>query len=56
MSERGSQESMLKGAEVGARTGDLARRHAATIYNWNARYDGLEVAEAKGCERSRMRM
>lgn len=30
--------------------GDLARRHGvseATIYNWRAKYDGLEVSEAR---------
>ncbi|PZQ08484.1 MAG: IS3 family transposase [Rhodanobacter denitrificans] len=41
---------LLKEAEAGAKTGDLARRHGvseATIYNWKARYGGLEVSEAK---------
>ena len=41
---------VLKEAEAGAKTGDLARRHGvseATIYNWKARYGGLEVSEAK---------
>ena len=41
---------MLKEAEAGAKTGDLARRHEiseATIYNWKAKYGGLEVSEAK---------
>lgn len=40
---------MLKEAEAGAKTADLARRHGeedATIYNWKARYGGLEVSEA----------
>ena len=38
---------VLKEAEAGA---DLARRHGvseATIYNWRAKYGGLEVSEAK---------
>jgi putative transposase len=42
--------AVLKEAEAGARTGDLTRRHGvseATIYNWKARYGGLEVSEAK---------
>ncbi|MHA6766383.1 IS3 family transposase [Sphingobium ummariense] len=42
--------AVLKEAEAGAKTGDLARRHGvseATIYNWKARYGGLEVSEAK---------
>ena len=37
-------------AEAGSKTGDLARRHGvseATIYNWRAKYGGLEVSEAK---------
>jgi putative transposase len=41
---------VLKEAEAGARTGELARRHGvseATIYNWMAKYGGLEVSEAK---------
>ena len=41
---------MLKEAEAGAKTADLARRHGvseATIYNWKAKYGGLEVSEAK---------
>jgi transposase InsO family protein len=41
---------LLKEAEAGAKTPDLARRHgvsAATIYNWKAKYGGLEVSEAK---------
>ena len=32
------------------KTGELARRHGvseATIYNWKAKYGGLEVSEAK---------
>ena len=41
---------MLKEQEAGAKTGDLARRYGvseATIYNWKAKYGGLEVSEAK---------
>ena len=41
---------MLKEAEAGAKTGDLARRHGvseATIYNWKSKYGGLEVSEAR---------
>ncbi|MBD3771890.1 MAG: IS3 family transposase [Rhodobacterales bacterium] len=40
---------VLKEAEAGAKTADLARRHGvseATIYNWKAKYGGLEVSEA----------
>ena len=41
---------VLKEAEAGAKTGELARRHGvseATIYNWKAKYGGLEVSEAR---------
>jgi putative transposase len=41
---------ILKEAEAGAKTAELARRHGvseATIYNWKAKYGGLEVSEAK---------
>ena len=41
---------VLKEAEAGAKTADLARRHGvseATIYNWKAKYGGLEESDAK---------
>ena len=41
---------VLKESEAGMKTADLARRHGvseATIYNWKAKYGGLEVSEAK---------
>ena len=41
---------VLREAEAGAKTGELARKHGvseATLYNWKARYGGLEVSEAK---------
>jgi putative transposase len=41
---------VLKEAEAAAKTADLARRHGvseATIYNWEAKYGGLEVSEAR---------
>ena len=41
---------VLKEAEAGAKTSELARRHGvseATIYNWKAKYGGLEVSEAR---------
>jgi putative transposase len=41
---------VLKEAEAGAKTADLVRRHGlseATIYNWKAKYGGLEVSEAR---------
>ena len=42
--------AVLKEAEAGAKTAELARKHGvseATLYNWKARYGGLEVSEAK---------
>lgn len=41
---------VLKEAEAGAKTGDLARRHGvagATISNWRAKYGEREVSEAR---------
>ena len=41
---------VLKEHEAGAKTADLARKHGiseATLYNWKARYGGMDVTEAK---------
>jgi putative transposase len=41
---------VLKEHEAGAKTADLARKHAiseATLYNWKTKFGGLEVSEAK---------
>ena len=41
---------VLREHEAGAKTADLARKHGvseATIYNWKARYGGLDVSEAR---------
>lgn len=41
---------VLKEAESGAKTADLARRHGvseAMIYSWKSQYGGLEVSEAR---------
>jgi putative transposase len=41
---------VLREHEAGAKTADLARRHgvsAATLYNWKAKYGGLDVSEAR---------
>ena len=41
---------VLREAEAGGKTCDLARKHGvseATLYNWKAKYGGLEVSEAK---------
>jgi len=42
--------AVLKEHEAGMKTGDLARKHGiseATLYNWKAKFGGLEVSEAK---------
>lgn len=42
--------SVLREHEAGAKAGDLARKHGiseATLYNWKARYGGLDVSEAR---------
>ncbi|WP_456682888.1 IS3 family transposase [Bradyrhizobium sp. USDA 3311] len=42
--------AVLKEHEAGAKTADLARRHGiseATIYNWKAKFGGMDVSEAK---------
>ena len=41
---------VLKEREAGAKTGDLARKHGvseATLYNWKAKYGGMDVSEGK---------
>src|SRR5262245_13278130 len=41
---------ILREHEAGAKTADLARKHGiseATLYNWKARYGGMDVSEAK---------
>lgn len=41
---------VLREHEAGSRTADLARKHgvsAATIYNWKAKYGGMDVSDAK---------
>jgi putative transposase len=40
----------LKDHDAGAKTADLARKHGvseATLYNWKAKYGGMDVSEAK---------
>jgi putative transposase len=42
--------AVLREHEAGAKTGDLARKHGiseATLYNWKAKYGGMEVSDAK---------
>jgi len=41
---------VLREHEAGGKTADLARRHGvseATLYNWKAKYGGLDVSEAR---------
>ena len=41
---------VLREHEAGAKTADLARKHGvseATLYNWKAKYGGMDVSEAK---------
>jgi putative transposase len=41
---------VLKEHEAGAKTIDLARKRGvseATLYNWKAKYGGMDVSEAK---------
>jgi putative transposase len=42
--------SVLKEHEAGMKTGDLARKHGiseATLYNWKAKFGGMDVSDAK---------
>jgi len=42
--------AVLKEHELGAKTADLCRKHGiseATFYNWNSKYGGMDVSEAK---------
>ncbi len=41
---------ILKEAEAGAKTADLARKHGVsehTIYRWKAKYGGMDAKEAR---------
>ena len=41
---------VLREHEAGAKTADLARKHGvseATLYNWKAKYGGLDASETK---------
>ena len=40
---------VLKEHEAGAKTADLARKHGVSeaLYNWKAKYGGMDVSEAK---------
>jgi putative transposase len=42
--------AIIKEHEAGAKVPDLCRRHGitpTTLYNWKAKYGGLDVSEAK---------
>jgi putative transposase len=42
--------AVLREQEAGAKAADLARKHGiseATLYNWKAKYGGLDVSEAR---------
>jgi putative transposase len=42
--------AVLREHEAEAKTGDLARKHGvseATLYDWKAKYGGLDMSEAK---------
>jgi putative transposase len=42
--------AVLREHEAGAKAADLARKHGvseATLYNWKAKYGGMDVSEAK---------
>ena len=41
---------VLREHEAGGKTADLARKHGiseATLYNWKAKYGGMDVSDAK---------
>lgn len=41
---------ILRAHEAGAKAGDLARKHGiseATIYNWKAKFGGMDVSDAR---------
>jgi putative transposase len=42
--------AVLREWDAGAKAGDLARKHGvsdATLYNWKAKFGGMDVSEAK---------
>ncbi len=42
--------AVLREHEAGAKPADLARKHGiseATLYNWKAKYGGMDVSDAK---------
>jgi putative transposase len=50
--------AVLRDHEAGAKAGELARKHGiseATLYNWKAKYGGMEASEAKRLRSSKTR-
>ena len=50
--------AVLREHEAGAKTADLARKHGvseATLYNWKAKYGGMDVSDAKRLKAARGR-
>ena len=48
--KRFTEEAVLREHDAGAKTADLARKHGiseATLYNWKAKYGGMDVSDAK---------
>jgi putative transposase len=42
--------AILKEHELGAKSADLCRKHGmseATLYNWKAKFGGMDISEAK---------
>ena len=42
--------AVLREHEAGAKTAELARKHGiseATLYNWKAKYGGMDISDAK---------
>jgi putative transposase len=42
--------AVLREHEAGGKTADLARKHGiseATLYNWKAKYGGMDISDAK---------
>jgi putative transposase len=44
--------AILREHEAGVKTADLCRKHGmseATLYNWKAKFGGMDVSEARVC-------